>query len=84
MTTNPEDLLSQMLGASEAETVTILIDLIALLARKDIISLQEFENQFVRTSKDIEDRKAAIPTNKYKALLRFITAMKEAREAPKS
>lgn len=84
MSDNQEDLLSQMLGASEAETVTILIDLVALLARSGTVSLEDFEEQFTRTSNDIVERKAAIPTNKYKALLKFIIAMKEAQAAAKS
>ncbi len=84
MSDNQEDLLSQMLGASEAETVTILIDLVALLARSGAVSLEDFEEQFTRTSNDIVERKAAIPTNKYKALLKFIAAMKEAQAAAKS
>ena len=76
-----QDVFSSMLGASEAETVKILIDLVAVMSNSGAVALEDIEAQLARTHADIETRQPGIPTAKYKALLRFIEAMKEAGDA---
>ncbi len=76
-----QDVFSSMLGASEAETVKILIDLVAVMSNSGAVALEDIESQLARTHADIEARQPGIPTAKYKALLRFIEAMKEAGDA---
>ena len=76
-----EDVFSSMLGASEAETVKILIDLVAVMTQSGAVGIEKVEEQLSKTCNDIETRQPGIPTAKYKALLRFIEAMKEAEKA---
>ena len=76
-----KELFSSMLGASEAETVKILIDLIALMASGNMVSLDDVETQLSRTCEDIKTRQGSIPTAKYDALLKYVAAMKQAETA---
>ncbi len=81
MSDSENELFSSMLGASEAETVKILIDLIALISSGNPVSLDDVETQLTRTCDDIENRQGGIPTAKYKALLKYVAAMKQAESA---
>ncbi len=81
MSESEKELFSSMLGASEAETVKILIDLIALISSGKPVGLDDVQTQLSRTCDDIETRQGGIPTAKYKALLKYIDAMKQAETA---